>query len=428
MPSVAERRRYRWSVVLLAFLGLSLAAADAPQAARAAADVVLVREGEVVEEDLYAGGNVVTIEGEIEGDLIVWAFDRLDVSGEVRGDIVGFAATARITGNVDGSVRLVGADVSTAGQVGGDVFAVAWNVVTGGSVGRDVLVWGRSLSVQGTVGRDVEGQTWGPTTISGSVGRDVEMTVQQMTVTDGAFIAQDLGFRSNSQATIGAEAEIGGAVIRRSPVAPNVSVSAARFVTMLLGFLAFLWLGILSIWMMPSTVQRAVVSVRTNPSRSFFVGLVAIVTPIILLGAVFLIAAMAPPELALTILVVGAPFWLGLLVMVLLATLMAPVPVFIVVGRRLSRDRLSAFAAFALLSIPLALVLFLPYVRVVVVVGVTTVGIGALARGAIQSRGSIRWAVGEVHQRPPRSRHRRSSDDEDSAVLHAVDDGDASDQ
>ena len=275
-------------------VGLFLVAADSIEAARASANVVLVRESEVVEEDLYAGGNVITIDGVIEGDLVFWAFERLDIRGEVQGDVIGFAPTARIAGQVGGSVRLIGLDISTAGEVGADVLAIGWRVQTGGSIGRDVLAWARSLSIDGSVGRDVEGQTWGPTRISGAIGRDVEMTVQSMTLLDDAYIAQDLGFRSLNEAVIGENAGVGGVVIRRTPVAPNVSVSAARMVAFVLGFMGYLWMGILTIWMIPSTLDRAVQSVSNDLSRSFFVGVASTVTPIVLVFAMFVIAALAP--------------------------------------------------------------------------------------------------------------------------------------
>ena len=139
MHSQPERRRLPHRLVLigLATLGLLLVAADQPQAARAAADVVLVTEDEVVDEDLYAGANVVTIDGTIQGDLIVWAFDRLTINGEVEGDVMGFATTAQINGKVGGSVRLIGSSITSAGEVGADVFAIGWSVRTAGSVGRD---------------------------------------------------------------------------------------------------------------------------------------------------------------------------------------------------------------------------------------------------------------------------------------------------
>ena len=425
MRSPDRTSRRRWLLIVLAAVGLFLVAADSIEAARASANVVLVREGEVVKEDLYAGGNVITIDGVIEGDLVFWAFERLDIRGEVQGDVVGFAPTARITGQVGGSVRLIGLDISTAGEVGADVLAIGWRVQTGGSIGRDVLAWARSLSIDGSVGRDVEGQTWGPTRISGAIGRDVEMTVQSMTLLDDAYIAQDLGFRSLNEAVIGENAGVGGVVIRRTPVVPNVSVSAARMVAFALGFMGFLWMGILTIWMIPSTLDRAVRSVSDDLSRSFFVGVASTVTPIVLVLAMFVIAALAPPELAFTILVVGTPFWLGLVVMLLLGAIIAPVPVLILLGRRLSKGRWSAFGAFVVLSVPLWLILlFVPYVRVVVVGGVVITGMGALARGAIRGRGSLTWAAGQLPPNRGGVAHQGDSaaaDEAQTPGLYAVD-------
>ena len=412
-----------WLFLALAALGLASVAATTTEAARASADVVLVREGEVVEEDLYAAANVVTIDGVIEGDLVFWAFERLEIRGEVQGDVVGFAPTARITGQVGGSVRLIGLDISTAGEVGADVFAVGWRVQTAGSIGRDVLAWARSLSIDGSVGRDVEGQTWGPTRISGAVGRDVEMTVQSMTLVDTAYVAEDLGYRSLNEAVIGENAGVGGAIVRRSPVMPNVSVSAARMVAAALAFMGFLWIGILTIWLAPSTLDRAVRAARDDLSRSFLAGLAAWVAPMVLIIAMFLIAALAPPELAFTILAVGTPVWLGLLAALLIAAVVAPVPVFIVLGRRVSRGRWSAFGAFFALSVPYALtMLFVPYVRVVVVGVVVIVGTGALVRGAAGSRGSLSWAAGRLpSKRDPQAGESGDIEHPAPPSLYAVD-------
>ncbi len=124
---------------------------------------------------------------------------------------------------------------------------------------------------------------------------------------------------------------------------------------------------------------------------------------------------------------IGAPFWLGLVVLLALASLVAPVPSLIVVGRRLSKGRLSAFAAFALTAIPLGLVWFVPYVRGLVFGGLVIVGIGAIARGAMASRGGLGWASGVLREAEPRRRRRRRkpteqpAEDGESPTLYAVD-------
>lgn len=411
----AGNRRHRAFILFVAGLGLVLSAAEAPLAATASADVVLVREGEVVEEDLYATGNSVTINGTIEGDLVFWAFDRLVIEGDIKGDVVGFAPTARITGNVDGSVRLVGADLSIAGRVGGDVFVAGWSATTGGSVGRDVLAWTTSLSVDGSVGRDVIGQVWGPLVISGAVGRDVEMTVDEVSLVGDAYVAEDLGFRSDRAADIGPEAGVGGAIIQREPVSPNVSVSAARMVAYFLATLGFMAAGILLIWVLPGTTQRAVEAIPRVPGRTVGLGLAAVVSPLLVVAAVITIAATAPPELGATIFAVGTPIWLGLTALVLLSVVVAPVPVLIVAGDRMSKGRWSAYASVAILALPLVLILaFVPYVRGLVLVAIVLLGLGGLVRGALEGRSATAWAAGR--------RAIVESDDVEPPELYAADD------
>lgn len=418
MPSRSERpagRRQAGFLILAAVAPLLIGAARSqpPEdlAARASADVVLVRADEVVDEDLYAGGNVITIEGTIEGDLIVWAFERLEVSGTVQGDIIGYASTARITGTVGGSVRLVGGDVAVTSQVGSDLMAIAWSVLADGQIGRDLLAWSRSLRVAGSVGRDVEGQTLGAVSLDAAVGRDFEMTVGGLRVGGATVVGQDLAYRSPATATIADGATVTGAVVHRSPLEPNVRVRGVRLVGMILGVLAFVWIGLLAIWVMPSTMRLAVESIRGEPSRSFFAGLVSILTPLVLLVAVLVIAVTVSPELAAVIVAVAAPFWVAVLALLMIAVILAPVPVAIVIGRAMVGRHRSAFAAYLIGAVVLLLTLAIPLFRLLVVGLVGVAGLGALVRGALVSRGSLQWAARQ--SRVPGRRRRRRGDQPD---------------
>ena len=403
-------------------LPLVLGASDSSDvlAARASADVVLVRVDETVDEDLYAGGNTITIEGTIEGDLIVFAFELLEVSGTVEGDIIGYASTARINGSVGGSVRLVSGNLSAAGEIEGDLMAIAWSVATEATIGRDLLTWSRSLRVGGEVGRDVEGQTYGTAVIDATVGREVEISVNGLRVTGATSIRQDLAYRSAATATVDEAATIGGTIIRRSPLEPNISVRAVRLVGASLGVLAFLWLGLLAIWLMPSTLRLAVESIKGELSRSFFVGFGAAVTPIALLAAVIAIAVTAPPELALTILAVAAPFGLVVLAVFMVAMILAPVPVAIVIGRAIAGRHRSAFGAYLIGALVLAVTLVIPVVRLIVVLTVGIAGLGALVRSGLSSRGSLAWA--SAGTRRPRHRERSGSDDDSRDSIAELED------
>lgn len=371
------------------------AAAQEDLAARAAADVVLVRENEVVDEDLYAGGNTITIEGTIEGDLIVWAFDRLDVSGTVEGDVIGFASSASISGSVEGSIRLVGFNVEMTGAAARDLFAIAWDVAASGTIGRDVLAWASTLTLNGEVERDMEGQTLNRTRVDGSVGRDMQMTVGALEIGAGASIGQDVIYQSRREASIDSEASIGGTVTRRAITVPNVRISAARFVGLLLAVLAFVWIGMLMIWLMPGTIREASEAVVHRWARSLVVGFAALFLPLFLTAAIIALAMLSPPDLTVSIVAIGAPVCLGLLLLLFLGLILAPVPIAIAVGRRILGRRRSAFAGYLFGIVLYLALLFIPYIGIPAAALVTILGLGALARGAVRARGSLRWTTGQ---------------------------------
>lgn len=358
---------------------LLLVGAGDPQALRtASSNIFLLREGEVVEESLYVAGSLVRIAGTIRGDLVVLATDHLDVSGRVEGDVIGFAATANLTGAVTGSVRLAGVDLDIAARTGGDVVGLGRDVYLGGSVAGDSLVWSRSLVAGGEIGRDMGGRTFGSTTVAGRVGRDVEMTVGRLFVLEDARIDQDLGYRSAREAIIHPGAVIDGAVVQRTPLAPDLR---ARAVRLLFGFVASLLLlayGLVMIGVAPDKMERSITRLADNPVRCLRrggaqVGILALPVVGAVAGVVW-----GSPGLAIGLTLFGlavAPLvglWLSFLV------LTAPLPVLILAGRVVSRDRLSDYAAFMLPVIPLmALLLWAPYAGLGVAAVMLALGAGA---------------------------------------------------
>ena len=378
-------------------------------AARASADVVLVREGEVVDEDLYAGGNTITIEGVVEGDLVAWAFDRLVIDGTVEGDVIAYASSASINGTVGGSVRLVSPTARVGGSVGGDLFVIGWDVSASGEVGRDVLAWVNSLRTAGSIGRDIEGQMLGSVHVGGEVGRDVQVTVASLELTGDARVGQDVIYQARSDATIDAEAEVAGAVTRRAATVPNVRVSAVRLVSLVLAGLAFVWLGLLMLWVMPRTMERAVGAARTQPLRTLGAGLVALVVPLLAATAILTVAFLSPPDLAFVILGISAPIWLVLIGAVLGGILLAPVPIATALGRRILGRHRSAFAGYLFGIATYVLLIIVPILGPIVMAFTAVFGLGALARGVIDARGSLVWTAGEARAVERGSRRNRQN-------------------
>ena len=370
------------------------AAAGAPGAAgaerlasRTAADVVLVAEGDVVADDLYAVGQVIVVNGTVEGDLLFWAGDRLEINGEVTGDVTGVAGRVRINGRVGGSVRAAGWDVAVGGEVAGDLLGVGWRVAAGGEVGRDVLAWARNLAATGAVGRDIAGQAWGTALLSGRVGRDVEITVDRLRAGAGAEIAEDLVYRSPRPAEISPQATVGGNLIRRNPLLPNLSVRAARTSVLLAAWLTYILAGLLFI--RSSRCQEAAARLRARPWHCLGMG------SVLLAGAPLLAAA----SLWAVIAFAGWNLWM-LLGIALIGSLLflawggtavaASVPSLVAAGRWLSRGRLGPYGAFAATAPAAGALTLLPYY-----IGAALLLAAALfGAGAVIGRSSARLTPG----------------------------------
>ncbi len=339
------------AALLLAVVGWAGAADGAAGAerlaSRAAADVVLVAEGDVVADDLYAAGQVITINGLVEGDLFFWAADRLEINGEVTGNVTGAAGTMRINGRVGGSVRVVGWDLAAGGSVGRDLFGIGWRVAVDGAIGRDVLAWTRNLAAGGSVGRDIAGQARGTALLSGRVGRDVDMTVNRLRVADGADIAEDLVYRSPRSATVSEQATVGGNLIRRPPLVPNLSVGAASTALTIAIWLFYMIVGLLVI-RIPGYGQAAQ-RVRARPWFSLGWGAVMLLgLPLLFALALWVVIVFAGWNLWIAL---GAALVGAILVAVLgIAAGLCSIPALIATGRWLSRGRLSPYGAFALVA------------------------------------------------------------------------------
>lgn len=385
------------TIIVLAVLALASPAhaIDRPLlvAERAAADTVLVREGDVVDEDLYAGGNRVLIEGAVQGDLVVAAFQELVISGTVKGDVVGYSPSVTIDGSVGGSVRMAADVIRVPGELGGDLFTSARIVVVSGSVGRDVQAWSLSLDVRGRVGRDIRGWVFDQTRLGGSVGGDVEITVGRLEVMDGTKIDGSLGYRSDRDAKIGEGVEVGRVLTRRDPVTPNVRVRAIFGLTGVLAVLAVVALGFLLFWLTPRTLRKAIESVQTRTLLSFVLGLVVLVVPIGLLVFIVVRVVDSSPELALPAAVIGLPIGLLLLGLTLFGLLVSPVPVLTALGERLTRGRRSVLFGYLLGMLIWILILFVPVLRVFVTILLALLGLGAWTLGMFGAKGESGWAL-----------------------------------
>ncbi len=296
-------------------LGLALVALVAPVAAVlgdfVTTSIFIVTEDEVEQEDMYVASSSARIDGTIDGDLVI-STSSLRISGEVTGDVLVITqGTVHITGDVGGSVRGAAREVIVEGTVGDDVTVVAVATRLSGTVERDALIFGGSLTIDGQVKGNVNGRMI-TVRIDGKVDRDVDIAVGSLTLGPAAVVDGDVVYRSGSDADTSLTAEVGGQ-FDRLPTRGGFGVELVLTIATILGFLAFLFAGVVLLRLFRGTAPRAVATIRERPLRAAAVGV----------GALIVLPVLA---LVLTITLVGAPVAIALLLLLVLALLFAPVP------------------------------------------------------------------------------------------------------
>lgn len=358
----ANSSRFRVGAVLGLTLAAGLIALHGILGSFITTSIYLVEPDIIVQEDVYVAANSARVEGTIDGDLVI-STGSLDVSGSVTGNVLVLSqGTVHISGDVGGSVRGAAREVIVDGTVGNDVTVAALVTDISGTVGRDTLVFGGSLTMNGTVGRDVAGRMLSAK-VDGEVGNDVDIAVGTLQLGPSANVIGDVLYRSGSDAQVAATAQI-GSQFARLPTRGNFAVELVLTVATILSFLAFLFSGILFLWVFRRTGPRSVAIVAERPLRATAVG----VGTIIVLPLVVVLAAIT---------LVGAPVAIALLLLLILALLFAPIPAVAALGRRILGDRRSLYLAFLLGAIIWRLGIWLiPLVGFALYLGALAAGLG----------------------------------------------------
>jgi cytoskeletal protein CcmA (bactofilin family) len=343
---------------------------------------------EVVPESMLLSGDVIHVDGVVDGDLVVFAH-RVAIGGTVKGNVYALARNLEITGTVEGSVHggierlLIDGDVKGSAYAASEIATLAPD----GGVGRDLLLFVEEGIVGGPVGRDLV-FAGDRLEIRSAVGRNVDVRLaERVSLRDGARIAGSLDatLPGESDLVRAPGAQVGGEVT----IQPRRGVKEhyldryrepGFYLLHALGLVAAFLFGLMMRWLHPA-IFEAELHTGGEFLRSLGVGFLAIVaTPFAILAA------------ALT--VVGIP----IAVMALFAYLVALYTGEITVGAWLGRVLLppadagllafgrSLFAGLALITV----IGHLPFLGPAVLIVSTLLGVGLLvdrARGVAPARG-----------------------------------------
>ena len=158
-------------------------------------DIVNVRSNETIEDTLLAAGNIVRVEGVVNGDLLAFG-GTVEVRGTVKGDLVSFAKRIVISGTVEGNIFDCSNSLDLDGQLGHSLYGLmqSLRVNDRGRIGEGMVVGAGDVTLEGEVTRSVNLYA-GNADVSGKVGREVTMAGDNLTLTNTARVGGNLSAR-----------------------------------------------------------------------------------------------------------------------------------------------------------------------------------------------------------------------------------------
>jgi cytoskeletal protein CcmA (bactofilin family) len=363
-------------------------------------DTIVVPPDETINDDLYAFGQTVTIQGTVNGDIFAGG-QTVTISGRVAGDVMAAGSSVVVSGPVAGSVRLGGQTVEIMAPIDQDVLAGAATVTVGPSaqIGRDVLAGGNTIAISGPVGRSIRAGS-DQLIIAGPVGGDVLAQVGSLRLANGAGIAGSLSYTSAQEAIIEPGATVSGMTTHvADPATPAAPSPAAQFGYAVLGWFKALVgvtvYGLLLVLLFPQMSQRATDTMRRSPWASLGLGFAVLV---------------GVPVAALLLFVVGllvGGWWIGLLAGVLYLALLplgyAIVGLYLgqLVLQRAGRAHLALAWHLMIGLVLLGLVSIIPLAGGMILLFALLFGLGAFVIALADTyRGQPRPAVEPVAQLP----------------------------
>jgi cytoskeletal protein CcmA (bactofilin family) len=341
-------------------------------------NIYVVSPDQPVNEDVYVTSTKGIVDGTINGDLTIFTGD-LYIGGTVTGSVHVFSSgtvTVAEGATVGGSLRGAAVNVRIYGDVINDVFVTTASTVVEepGVIGRDLMAFGGVVRVEGTVGRDVRGRSV-RTVIDGEVGGDIDIATQKMEVGNTAVIGGDVQYRSPVGGSIDSGAQISGSV-KRLPTQSNFIYGVILALANLVGFLGFVVVGLVTLFVARGSGSRAAGAVITNPFKTLLWGLAAVV-----------VTPFATAVIAATL--VGLPLALLMAMVMIAGLIIGPIPAVTALGNRLLFKRGGLLGAFVVGAVLWRLGIWLvPVVGGVLFVLALIWGVGAWIVGILAARNS----------------------------------------
>jgi cytoskeletal protein CcmA (bactofilin family) len=264
--------------------------------------IVVLRQDEVINNDYFAAGDMVTVSGTVNGDVYA-AGGEVMIDGVVNGDVIAAGGKVVVRGQVSQNIRVAGGEVEVSGEIGRNVTVAGGNVTFSDAAKIDgsLVVAGGDVSINAPVAKDIHAGA-GDLSLGSQVNGNMVLAVGSLNLSKDAAVAGNLEYYSEEEGIIPEGAVAGQVVRKQSPVNYNKDDSresmdrfalASKFIRIVGAFV----IGLILLKLAPTVSLNAVNQIKSYPWRNLAIGLlILIVTPI---TAVLLLISMVGAPLAL---------------------------------------------------------------------------------------------------------------------------------
>lgn len=353
---------------ILLTVGSIVAAVAAIAWAQATDDALVIEQPS--DRDVYAAHREVNVRSTIDGDLVA-AGRRVTVDSNVTGDIIVAAQEIEIRSEVSDDLRAAGQFVRVLSPIAGHIVAAGQTVTVSEDVGDWAWLAGDTVEVLGDVGGDLNIRAK-KVTIDAEVDGHVQVIGDNLRLGPDANVRGDLRWRSENEADISPEANIGGEFIEEPVPGFAEEIGTGRG----LSFTLTVIIAVMVLFLLFSRPLRASADrIAARPGVSLALGFAVL-------------AAM--PVMALILIFSPLDAWLGLAVLgIYVVTLFLSVltGLFAVGDLVLRRIRpqpavWQALGAIFVTVVVVGLLTNVPYLGFIVVLAIWLLGIGTLSWGA----------------------------------------------
>jgi len=244
---------------------------------------VTVPAGETIDDTLFAAGETVVIDGDVNGDLL--AFGRsVTVRGNVAGDLITAGGNVSVEGSIGGSIIGGAGELSLLrARVGRNLYGFGNEVELddAAEILGNVIAFGETVDIGGSVRRDFNG-FGSRVTVSGTVDGAVEGFAGEVVLTPSARVGGNLTAHVDTAGDLNVQAGavVGGTVneqLREREQRRNRYVTVRFYVNQVLRLAGAFLTGLLLLWAFPAlraVTLPSVVAVLTSAG----IGLAAAVT------------------------------------------------------------------------------------------------------------------------------------------------------